>query len=453
MASTTTNKDIFTISGQRETITKQRAIDLVQPLYDAINNNQNDKYYKIVLSNKSFTVDAAEIFADAISKLDNITHVDYSDIIAGQSTDDAVNVLNIITSPLRKFKLIEFNISDNALGQKGIIAIANALHSQHTLQHVYFNNNGLQSDAVLEIKTLLDTHINNNNGKLVNLQTLEIFNNLLTDAGAIELSNILKDALQLQQLRIQTNRISNKGGQAILHSLKHHKHLNRLTLADNSFGDVAGQIALDLVVQNKTLTVINYSDIGFDKSYILGILVQLSNKNIAPNLQELHLSHSELTANNVKYIIDVLRCKPKLHTLYLEGNDLHSNGAIELLNEIKQHNNITHINLSENYIHSKSVDTIIDLIQSHNNLQLLSLKGNYLADETVEQIQDVITNANKNIIVELDEQEEEEDEEEEEEDDNDEEDIATPSDDVVQYAGDIDNDVDQLADQIKKTNI
>ena len=49
-----------------------------------------------------------------------MTVADISDIIAGRPEDEALRTLNIICSSLKKFNLTEVNLSDNALGAKGV---------------------------------------------------------------------------------------------------------------------------------------------------------------------------------------------------------------------------------------------------------------------------------------------------------------------------------------------
>jgi hypothetical protein len=54
---------------------------------------------------------------------------DISDIIAGRPTDEALKTLHIICSSLKKFNLVMVNVSDNALGPKGIEACRGVLTS------------------------------------------------------------------------------------------------------------------------------------------------------------------------------------------------------------------------------------------------------------------------------------------------------------------------------------
>jgi Ran GTPase-activating protein (RanGAP) involved in mRNA processing and transport len=54
---------------------------------------------------------------------------DISDIIAGRPTEEALKTLHIICSSLKKFNLVIVNVSDNALGPKGIEACRGVLTS------------------------------------------------------------------------------------------------------------------------------------------------------------------------------------------------------------------------------------------------------------------------------------------------------------------------------------
>ena len=52
---------------------------------------------------------------------------DISDIIAGRPEDEALRTLGIICGSLKKFDLVEVNLSDNALGAKGVEACRDVL--------------------------------------------------------------------------------------------------------------------------------------------------------------------------------------------------------------------------------------------------------------------------------------------------------------------------------------
>ena len=86
---------------------------------------------QIKFSTKSFGIEAAEVAARAIENVANsLTHADVSDIIAGRPEKEVLGALQIISQALSKAKLKSLDLSDNALGQKGIIACTSAFAQQ-----------------------------------------------------------------------------------------------------------------------------------------------------------------------------------------------------------------------------------------------------------------------------------------------------------------------------------
>ena len=136
-----------------------------------------------------------------LAKLSKLTELDASDIIAGRNTEEAVEVLEIISAGVNKSgaKLVTLNLSDNAFGLRGIKAITQLFQGQNELLHVYFNNNGLQGDAV---NLLVEHIVSSHDDKKSKLHSFEIFNNLLTDAGAIALVPLIEASPQLQHFRM-----------------------------------------------------------------------------------------------------------------------------------------------------------------------------------------------------------------------------------------------------------
>ena len=112
---------VFELSGGREMVNEERAVELLAqiPASDAVT--------KIRLSNKSFSEGAASIIAERLSSFTSLEIADISDIIAGRPEDEALRVLTIICNSIRTCPLKEVNVSDNALGAKGVNACRSIL--------------------------------------------------------------------------------------------------------------------------------------------------------------------------------------------------------------------------------------------------------------------------------------------------------------------------------------
>ena len=88
-------------------------------------------HLQIKFSTKSFGIQAAEVAAEAIENVSGtLVDADISDIIAGRPEKEVIGALEIIGRSLAKAKLRSLDLSDNALGRKGILACAAAFKDQ-----------------------------------------------------------------------------------------------------------------------------------------------------------------------------------------------------------------------------------------------------------------------------------------------------------------------------------
>lgn len=166
---------IFQFGGGREAvITAEKAESLITAVL------VEDPTH-ICLSNKSFSSEAAGCISKHLKAFKQIEIADISDIIAGRAEEDALLTLKIICDGIVGNDLIELNVSDNALGSKGVIACKELIVCK-TLQRLYFCNNGMSADAcVLISELLLD-------GGCAPLTALHFYNNMSGNGGAVAIA-------------------------------------------------------------------------------------------------------------------------------------------------------------------------------------------------------------------------------------------------------------------------
>ena len=108
---------------------------------------------QIVLTNKSYTSSAATIIADFLvseetfspSIASGIRIAKLDDIIASRSEDEGLEVLRTISSAFQNSRLVEVDLSDNALGLKGLTACeVLLLKMKDSLHRLSFCNNGFK---------------------------------------------------------------------------------------------------------------------------------------------------------------------------------------------------------------------------------------------------------------------------------------------------------------------
>ena len=106
----------YSFGGGREMVGPDRLKELIQQL------GFKGEPSLLRLSNKSFSFEAAELLAPVISKFQFLKIANISDIIAGRPEEEALKTLSVISEALAGKDLLEVNVSDNALGVKGVDA-------------------------------------------------------------------------------------------------------------------------------------------------------------------------------------------------------------------------------------------------------------------------------------------------------------------------------------------
>ncbi len=112
-------------------------------------------YEKIILSTWAFSVEAAEIVAATISRLGGLKSAILADIIAGRPEAEGLRVYEVLGSALKDRDLVEIDLSDNAVGPKGVRACSELLSSQASLEKLYFCNCGISAEAAVSIAELV----------------------------------------------------------------------------------------------------------------------------------------------------------------------------------------------------------------------------------------------------------------------------------------------------------
>lgn len=187
----------------------------------------------------SFGKLAALAFVDILKEVRGVVRVDFADIIAGQETEEALEVLQIMAQSFEAWKLEDLDLSDNALGYKGSRAIAQGLAVQDQLERFIVCNDGLQAPAA---EVLTDLLISCQPDGQTKLRIFETFNNLLQCGGAVQFARLIRASPRLVHLRFASTRVSSEGGMAIAEALRDRADFEFLDISDNSYGEEAARV-------------------------------------------------------------------------------------------------------------------------------------------------------------------------------------------------------------------
>ncbi|ERM96364.1 RAN GTPase-activating protein 2 [Amborella trichopoda] len=426
------HKTVFDISdGARSFINEEEAEKLLEPLKEAGNS-----YTKIRFSNKSFGLGAAGVAVPILKSLnDQLREVDLSDFIAGRPEDEALEVMSMFASALEGCILRSLNLSNNALGEKGVRAFGALLKSQSELEELYFMNNGISEEAARAICELLPS--------VENLKVLHFHNNMTGDEGAVSLSELVRRSPSLEDFRCSSTRVGSEGGVALAEAVGTCPNLKKLDLRDNMFGTEA-EVALAKAlsglngIKEAYFSYLNLEDEG-------AVALAESLKDTAPMLEVLEMAGNDITAKAAPALAACLKVKESLSKLNLSENELKDKGTIVICKMLEEgHKDLKELDLSTNGITRVGAKVSAKAVAEKPGFSMLNLDGNCISDEGIDEVKEVLKEGVNGVSVlgPLDENEEDGDG-----DDNDEDEGS------VDGQGDEDGEGEELQSKLQELKV
>lgn len=362
------------------------AEELLRPLAE-----EGNGYTKICFSNKSFGLDAARVAERILMEVQsNLTDVDLSDFIAGRGEDEALQVMAIFSSVLQGCVLRTLNLSDNALGEKGVRAFGSLLKSQKTLEELYFMNNGISVEAARAICELLPS--------VERLRVLHFHNNMTGDEGAEALSGLVRNCTALEDFRCSSTRVCAAGGIALAEALGAGDKLKKLDLRDNMFGKKCGVALSKALSGHLGLTEAYLSYLGFQDKGTIALANSL--KEGAPSLKVLEMAGNEFTAKAAPALAECLGLKKMLTKLVLSENDLKDEGTVVICGALVEgHEHLKELDLSSNFISAEGAKVAAESVINKPDFDLLNIDGNCISEEGIVVVKDVLRRSVKGVSV------------------------------------------------------
>lgn len=403
----------FVIDQQtREALTKEKADSLLAPVLPGT--------VSIKLSGKSFGTASAPVAAAALRRAaPTLTHLDLSDIIASRPEEEAKQTLATITAALSSCKTLHtLDLSDNALGAKGIVAVRDLLVKQPNLSSLTLHNNGLAADAGHVITSALQSVSPSS------LQTLRFHNNLLETAGADALLPVVRDAPKLEHFRFSSTRLARDGAVRLTRALapRLSSTLRSLNLSDNAFGDEgAAELAIALA-DAPTLEKLIIADVMLGDDGARNVCDVLAEG--APRLEELDVSANEMGPEAAKGLARLLAVG-RLRVVRAEDNELGNAGASILAKGLAKCVTLASLDVCGSEIGSRGALALAKAAKGIGPLSELLIDRNAINEDTVAEMQELLGNRLGSLDDNDEDGEEDEDEDEDDEDGDDLDEINT----------------------------
>lgn len=382
--------NMFDISGGRRAfISGEEAEEVLKPL-----KVPGNLYTRICFSNRSFGLEAAHVTEPILLSIkDQLTEVDLSDFVAGRSESEALEVMNIFSSALEGCNLRYLNLSNNALGEKGVRAFGKLLKTQNNLEELYLINDGISEEAARAVCELIPS--------TEKLKVLHFHNNMTGDEGAVAIAEMVKRSTVLEDFRCSSTRVGLEGGVALAKALGSCKHLRKLDLRDNMFGVEAG-IALSrslFAFADLTEAYLSYLNLEDEGAEALANAL----KECAPSLEVLDMAGNDITAKGASSLAACISAKQFLTKLNLSENELKDEGAILIAKAIEVgHGQLNEVDLSINAIRIAGARLLAQAVVDKPGFKSLNINGNYISDEGIDEVKDIFKGL-PNVLGNLDE--------------------------------------------------
>ncbi|XP_014756304.2 RAN GTPase-activating protein 2 isoform X2 [Brachypodium distachyon] len=372
--------------GKRAFIDTDEAKELLIPL-----TKPGNSYKRICFSNRSFGIDAANVAGPILESIKKqITEVDISDFVAGRPEDEALDVMRIFSKALEGSVLRYLNISDNALGEKGVRAFEELLKSQDNLEEFSVMNDGISEEAAKALSELIpSTEI---------LKVLHFHNNMTGDEGALSIAEMVKRSSNLESFRCSATRIGSDGGVALAEALGTCTRLKKLDLRDNLFGVEAGIALSKTLPKLPDLVELYLSDLNLENKGTIAIANAL--KQSAPRLEVLEMAGNEITAKATQALAECLTVMQSLKKLTLAENELEDRGAVVIAKTLENsHPDLKELDVSTNMLRRAGARCFAQAIADKPGFVQLNINGNFISDEGIEEVKKILKSGKNSLSV------------------------------------------------------
>mmetsp|Transcript_20566 Transcript_20566/g.61901 ORF Transcript_20566/g.61901 Transcript_20566/m.61901 type:complete len:518 (+) Transcript_20566:140-1693(+) len=372
--------------GERAFMSGETAEDALEPLLA-----KGSQITRIKLSTKSFNVEAAKVLGLGIDNVrGSLVDADLSDIIAGRPEDEALAALRTISEAVAAHGRLEgLNLSDNALGEKGVRAFASGLQGQAALQRLAFQNVGASIRACQAIAELV-SHSQE-------LRQLHLANNMSDDEGAAAIAELLQRAPLLEDFKMVSSRVGSDGGIALAKGLSTGTGLRRVDLSDNPMTGEAAPALAAMLRRHPRLKAVNLGDTSLGDDGVSAVLGGLQAS--ASSLQEVNLSLNEVTEEGVEALGAFLGAAPHLQRLSLRENELEDGGAVQLAASLTALSSLQDLDLCANQIRGKGAVAITKAVAGLPHLRSLLLDENEISESAIAAIQKILAAEGKSAVL------------------------------------------------------
>jgi len=367
-------------------MTTDKATELLKHVLDG----SAVQYTGIALSGWSITPGGAAVVAKAMEALP-LTRANLANTIASRPEAEGLKTFETLGAVLKTKTLFDLNLSDNAVGAKGVASLTPLLQACTSLHRLAFNDCGMSSEAVRSVCEFVTAKAP------THLTSIEFFNNMAGGGGAAAAGDIVLASPAMQHVRFASTRGDREGGEALGHALATAKQLRSVDLSDNTFGHECGVALAGGLLQQSHLDTLKLGDITLENEGLLAIASKLlagvqCGVGAGMTLRHLDISFNELDSDSMPAVAALVARLPSLETIIMDGNELYAAGAAELTSALEARaegafaGTLKQVHLNETFTYGKALVLLAEAAAQLPNFQLLAVNGNFVGSEQAEAL-------------------------------------------------------------------
>uniref|UniRef100_A0A7S2AA50 WPP domain-containing protein n=1 Tax=Trieres chinensis TaxID=1514140 RepID=A0A7S2AA50_TRICV len=374
---------------------------------------------RVVLSDKSYMAEAAVVIASFFTRgevgrtvASGVTDLNLADVIASRMEDEGLQVLQTLCDAFRDSRLVEVDLSDNAMGSKGVSACRSVLTGQtSSLERLSLCNNGLAAESMGEVADILTGSGDDQEGTeddaaatdgsviCERLSKIHFFNNMSGDGGCTAFARILhRCSDRLTDVRFSGTRAPRAGSVRVASAMDEMgdkvKNIVRLDLADNSFGPEGSAKLFGTLSRCSSLTYLNLRDCVLEDGGVKQVCHALWSSDVP--LVHLDLSGNEITKKGAKALAEYIEENVTLKVLHAEENEMTSLGIKLIAKALAAEggggkgNTVSGVYLGCNECGTIGATALVDAYREGEgmpHLTKIDLDGNGFTEEDVEALE------------------------------------------------------------------
>ena len=216
----------------------------------------------------------------------------------------------------------------------------------------------------------------------ISIQHINLSYNLISDAGAITLSRLLKPALELKSLYLQSNNIGAEGTESMCVALKDHQSLQYINLNGNSIRTRGAISLVELLFSCIHILELDLGNNYIDHDGIIAITYALN--KIGLSLEVLNLENPMLNSvmqETAVHFGKMLSINSNLKKLSLRKMRLRCDGIFTLASHLSENTKLRVLDLSCNEISADGAGYLSRFLRSEDcRLESLIMSVNKIKD-------------------------------------------------------------------------